>query len=420
MATTLGFAQNPNFSSYAEYLKQMNGGKTPIAPVPGGQQFTDPSQVQPGQSFGNDVVLVPEGGQYGPGGGMTTPPPREPEVVNTSGGPFSQDTINQNLQGQGFGQRPAPFTAPTITSTPGAASAPGGFSGSAQGMMPTAGTVAPPPRITAPTVQAEQGGFADFDALQREIFESTYRPAEREINLQRGQADERLNSALAKAGLSASGSGIGQRVRQDQEYSRQVAAAAQDASHQAAVQRYGMEYTQEMDNARLRQETNLANAGFSLTAQVENAKNLLTANITNAQLQTQASIAGAANQTQAGIANTQAQAQIAAANIGAQSAQAVANAQIASAQALANAQLQVQTMGLSLEAEQSARRDYLTLLGIQEADLARMDNFELETTAMFYDTYLKQLAILSGAGSVSSGKVDQSSSSLKISPKIEI
>jgi hypothetical protein len=292
---------------------------------------------------------------------------------------LSPEHIQQSLKNLRFGEPPRQFAAPTLKETP----------------LPTAGqasaaSVAPPPLINAPRITAEQGGFTDFDALQRALYESQFRPVQRELQRQQGLADEQLKARLAQAGISDSGTGIAQEMRQWSEYDRQIAAASQDAATAAAVQRYGMEYTQSMENAKLRQEANLANAGFSLQAQIENARNILTSNVTSAQLATQASIANAQLATQASIAG----------------------AQIASQQAIAQAQLQLQTMGLNLQSEQNARQSFLQLLGLQEQDLARQDDFQLNNLSLLYNTYLKQMAIIAQIGTASFAKGDQSSSGI--------
>jgi hypothetical protein len=360
--------------------------------------------------------------------------------------------------------------------TAGVAAAPAAAAGvTPTGATPTAGSAtatmaAAPPKIVAPTVSAEQGGFTDFNALEQAIYHSEFDPQQRELTRQQGLADEQLKAQLARAGLSASGTGTGQLVRQDQEFYRQMSAAASDASQKAAVTRYGMEYTQSMSNAKLRQEANFKNADMNFGAQVQNAQNLLTLNIANAGMatdvskanaalatqasiagaanQTQASIAGAQNQTQANIASMQAAADIAKANAANATAASIAGAQnqtqagiaganlwgqlagqqaglttqaniaganLASAENIAGMQGYLQAMNLTVQQEQQARQSYLQLLGVRETDLARMDSFTLQNTSMLYDTYLKQLAILTGASQVSFGKTDQSSSSMNIS-----
>lgn len=273
--------------------------------------------------------------------------------------------VYSNLSNLGFGSRYQPVQAPQL-----------------QGVAsPQAGQVSAPPAIMAPHVQAEQGGFQDFDALQRSIYRSQFDPVARELERQRGLADDQLAAKLAQAGIAESGTGVAQRAKQYDDYTRQVIAASQDAANQAAVQRYGMEYNQSMENAKMRQEANLANAGFDLTAQAETAKNFLTANVANAQMATQASIAGA---------------------------------QIQSQQQIAQGQLYLQSMGLNFQMQDAAQKNYLQLLNLQEQDMARMDDYQLNSLALFYNTYLKEVAIMVQAGQVSYGKNDSSTNQTRI------
>lgn len=137
-----------------------------------------------------------------------------------------------------------------------------------------------------------------------------------------------------------------------------------DAAHQTAVERYGLKYTLLMEDAQIRQEANLANAGLSPTAQVENAGNLLTTNMASTQLAAQADTPDAT---------------------------------------LASVPLYLQALRLTPQQEKAARASFLGMLGIQEADLALMDHFQLRSTSLMYNTYLKQFAILTQAGTSSFG-----------------
>ena len=292
------------------------------------------------------------------------------------------DDIEGNLTQLGFGQMPTAFQAPQI-------------GGGAGAMMPTAGrintagtTVAAPGMITAPRVTAEQGGFQDFDALERSIYKSNFDPVNRELERQRGMADERLAAQLAQAGIAESGTGVGQRAELSDEYYRKQIAASEDAASRAAQQRYGMEYEQSMKNAEMRQQANLANAGFDMQAQVTNAQNLLTTNVTNAQIAAQLGTAQAQMDTQASIAG----------------------AELSQQRDVAQAQMYLSTMGLNFQQAQAAQRNYLDLLGLQQQDLARMDQHELDVLSLWYNTCLKEFAIMVQAGQQSTGKTDQSSS----------
>ena len=282
-------------------------------------------------------------------------------------GYMSSSDIQSNLATLGFGTARAPIEVPTLS---------GNYASA------TAGQVGAPPAIQAPQITAEQGGFQDFGKLENSMYNSLYNPVKRELSRQQGLADERLAAQLAQAGIAESGAGVAQRAQQAGEYDRQQIAAAEDAASKAATQRYGMEYTQSMENARLRQEANFANAGFTLQAQSENARNFLTASVANAQMSTQASIA---------------------------------NAQVGSQRDIAQANLYLQAMGLNFEQQDAAQKNYLSLLNLQQQDLARMDAYQLESLSLFYNTYLKQVAIMVQAGQTSYGKTDSDSGGVNFS-----
>lgn len=331
MAATLGFAdqyknKTPDQARQAYALSHPTwiGVGTPwLAPV-------DPYQAPTGGE-GHAVPAGATGLSTGPPAGTlaTTPDPNDP---------YGAKTMATNV---GIGERPTPITPPTLGTAPQATA---------------------PPTITAPTVEAAQGGFDDFDAMQRAMYESAYMPVERELSRQQGLADTKLNAMLAQAGISSSGTGINARERQATEYAVRKASAATDAANQAAVTRYGLQYQQSMENAKLRQEASLANAGYSMAAQVSNAQNILTLNLQNAQLM--------------------------------------------NSRDLAQAQLYLETMGLNVQQAYQAKQSVLAYLGLQEQDLARMDALKLENLSQFYNFYLKQLAILGQTGQVSFDKGD--------------
>lgn len=348
-------------------------------------------QPQGGQQPGSDY-----GGyfqQQGTGGYDQPPGTYNPDPSATA----------DNLSAMHFGQMPTNVQAPWIPDR-GAAGMPSAGQVDMSGMNASATMAGAPPMIHAPHVNAEQGGFQDFNALENSMYHSQFDPAQRELGRQQGLADQQLAAQLAQAGISESGAGVAQRSAQSDEYYRRMSAAAEDAATKASTQRYGMEYTQSMENAKMRQEANLANAGFDLQAQTENAKNLLTVNITNAQLGTQASIASAANRTQAAVAQAQMNTQA-----------SIAGAQIGAQRDIANANNYLQTMGLNFQQADAAQKNFLGLMGLQEQDLQRMDDYQLNVTGLLYNTYLKQFATIGQLGQESTGKTDASSSSLGVS-----
>jgi hypothetical protein len=145
---------------------------------------------------------------------------------------------------------------------------------------------AAPPTVTAPTVPAAsiyipRGSYA---GLERSMYESQFRPVERELTRQRGIADTQLNAALAAAGLSESGTGIGQRAAQAGEFDRRSSAAAEDAANRAATARYQAEIGIATRNAELQQQTNLLRANLDVQAQTQNAANVLKGNVAAAEV----------------------------------------------------------------------------------------------------------------------------------------
>jgi hypothetical protein len=327
----------------------------------------------------------------------------------------SAEDVETNLNTLRFGQRPADVAVPQIAATqmPTAGRIDTrGIAAPTAGRINTAGTVAAAPgAIRAPQVAAAQGGFQDFDALQQSMYESQFNPVNRELERQRGMADERLAAQLAQAGIAESGTGVGQRAEQSDEYYRKQIAASEDAASRAAQQRYGMEYEQSMKNAQLRQEANLANAGFDMQAQVQNAQNLLQVNLTNAQLAAQLGTAQAQMETQASIAGAEQASQRAIQQGQLDTQAAIAGAELGQQRALAQADAYLKTMGLNFQQAQAAQRNYLDLLGVQQQDVQHADQHELDVLSLFYNTYLKQFAILVQAGEQSTGKTDSESGS---------
>lgn len=312
--------------------------------------------------------------------------------------------------------------------SPAAGAAAQGFS--AQGYVPTAGQAGYAPQINAPTVEAAQMNIAPegFEEYQRALYESQFRPVERDLSIEQQQQDRQLQERLAATGLSSSPAGLSILSEQNEAFGRQLLGAMQDAANNASVQRFGAEFNQAQNNAGWLQEARLANANFDLAAQTSNAANILQANLTNAQLSTQASIAGAQNmtsasiasaqnRTQASIATAQNMTQASIANADASSRIAIANADAATRVAIANGQLgleaqrlqgamYLETLGLKLQDANAYRDDFLGYMQIQQADLARMDTLQLNALSLNYNTLLAQEGVLQNAGQFSVSKTE--------------
>lgn len=222
-------------------------------------------------------------------------------------GGLLQGGVGGGLQNLGFGQTPTQYEAPTI------------------GAAPT---------ITPQGVNIAPQGFEEY---QRRLFESQFRPAEREVTRQGTIADRRLQAELAQRGLQTSGTGVGQVQAQRRERNQQLSALAEDASNRASVQRFQAEMQQE-----------LANAGFDFESQSQNARNILAGNT-------------------------------------------------------AQADAYLKTLGLTQQEGMSQRNDFLKLLGLQEADLQRLDNVQFQAMDRLLNTWLQSFAALGGAGEFSFG-----------------
>lgn len=206
-------------------------------------------------------------------------------------------------------------------------------------------------RITTPSMQAAQTEIAggDLARYERQLFESQYRPVQRELAREQELADRQLQAQLARAGLATSGAGVGQRRLQAREYSERQEQAATEAASRAAVQRYGIEFEQARQNTELRQQANLQNANMDLETQRQNAANVLTGNT-------------------------------------------------------ATARAYLDTIGLNEQTAQAARTQFLALMGLQQEDLSRMDEQRLRTIELIANNWLQQFAAAAGAGRYSVGQ----------------
>jgi len=205
------------------------------------------------------------------------------------------------------------------------------------------------PMVAGPEVQAAESGFGQGQQLEDSIYRSIFDPQRQELTRQEGLADRRLSSMLGQAGLASSGTGVGQRMQQSEEFGRRMSQASSNAAQQAAASRYQLEYQQAEADAMREQEARMASAGFDQEAQITNAANILQGNTVDA-----------ANYLQAA--------------------------------------------GLNEQTASQARNDFLQLLGVQQQDLARMDQFALNQFAAMFDTYLQQWSVLAGIGYESTGR----------------
>jgi hypothetical protein len=62
--------------------------------------------------------------------------------------------------------------------------------------------------------------------------------------------------------------------------------------------------------------------------------------------------------------------------------------------------LYLSALGISEQGERQARSDYLKMMKTSSGELRKIDEFTLQTTAMFYSAYLKQFQQITGSGLV--------------------
>lgn len=201
------------------------------------------------------------------------------------------------------------------------------------------------PGITGATAQAGLMNVAPggFDRYEDALFRSAYDPQRREIERGGEIADRRLQSELAGAGLGSSGAGVGQVQQQRADRAASLRSIASDTAYQATAQRFGQEFAQSQFNAQQTQTTNLENAGFNQDAQKQNAANVL-----------------------AGDA--------------------------------ARSENYLKTMGLNVESAKAMREDFMQLLGITQAELARLDASQMEKVGVLLNSWLQQGALLGNLG----------------------
>lgn len=278
-----------------------------------------------------------------------------------------------------------------------------------------AGQVAAPGPIQAPRVDAAQVDLGDAGAFQKALYESIYRPVDRELTEQLAIQNREAQARLTNAGLG--GSGVEQAVLgqiRDQN-SRQRAAAMFDASNQATVQRFGYEFQTKLFNAQQEQQARLANANFDIQAQISTAQNLLQAGIANAQLQTQASIANAQNATQTNIAQAQLAGQINVQNAQLSFNSQLANNQLGLQQSMQQQQTYFNLLGLSLEQGRAASQEFLQFMALAMGDLQHLDRLEFDIWSTSLNTYLQQLSQIVNAGTGGGSKGSGESSNFGIS-----
>lgn len=114
----------------------------------------------------------------------------------------------------------------------------------------------------APTYEAPKFalGGGDYNRLEGSLFRSQFDPVAREVERQRGLQSDEMSARLAGSGLFASGAGIGQQRRLDQDFNQTLTEQASDAANRATAGRYDLESREGLANADRAASTQALNA----------------------------------------------------------------------------------------------------------------------------------------------------------------
>ena len=240
-----------------------------------------------------------------------------------------------------------------------------------------------PQQIQGPQVDAASAAAARANGAQgnifgaegperyeQSIFESLFRPVQRELGREGEIANRQLQAHLAGAGLASSGTGIGQQQQLARDYSQRTQDAATDASARAATARYQTQAEQEMLNAQLRQQTGLGDADRQQQVNLSNAEQQQQARLATANFSFEAQRQNAANVLSGDTAR---------------------------------ADSYLKTIGLNEETATRARSDFLNILQIAERDLARMEVGQRQTLDTMMNWWLQATGTLTDAGRFSEG-----------------
>ena len=135
-----------------------------------------------------------------------------------------------------------------------------------------------PQNISAPTIVPAKVNFSEGAALQNAIYESQFRPVQRELQRQADLTDRAAAGQTAQSGLEDSMAGIAYRQRLARESGQRIEDASRDISASATATRIQTELSVAVRNAEFQQQARLAEAGFNIEGQKIAASNLLAGN----------------------------------------------------------------------------------------------------------------------------------------------
>lgn len=250
-------------------------------------------------------------------------------------GPFGAAGAGPGVQNLGFGQAYTPFGTPQV------------------GPAAQAATTTLGPTAQAGMVKGDLGG-GNLDRWENSIFRSYNDPVVRELQRQQGLDTRHMQSKLAGAGLASSGTGMGQMQRLGREYGQRMQSASEDAVNRAVATRYGFESQQALQNAQLESQRQISNAAQANEMTGLGAKLGQERELTNAQLRQHG------QETQAG--------------------------------------LQADTNKTNLAGLDQSRSQFLSLVGLDQADLKRMDERQLNVLDQMMKEYMGLLSTYGGFG----------------------
>lgn len=189
----------------------------------------------------------------------------------------------------------------------------------------------------------------EFERNRQAIYEAQFRPQQQELERQREIAQREQRGQLANAGLATSAAGLARTEEMNRDFNQRLYETSRQAANQAAVQAFGYQQEQRLQNAANVQQANLANAGFSQQAQLTNAANLLTRQ-------------GQVDQNY------------------------------------------LAAMGLNIDQANQVRDDFLSALGLEAADLERLDANQRQNAMDIFNNYLNLFTTVANIGRFSTGE----------------
>ena len=191
---------------------------------------------------------------------------------------------------------------------------------------------------------------------------------------QQDEARRRTEGTLARQGLSGLAAANALERDVEKPYNDRIYDVYKQASDEALTQWYGVKERTAIQDAQMRQQASLANAGMGLAAQEQALNALNQRDIARAQMATQAGIAGA---------------------------ELDLNAQ------RANLESYLSALNIPLQFAQSERNRLFSVLGLLQQDQQQGNQLAMQTANMMLNQQLQWYATLANAGQYSWSRSDQ-------------